>query len=47
MGIGLIAGLLLGLLAAALSQRGHPGLADLVRSLLASAVVVGSFENRK
>ena len=33
MGIGLIAGLLLGLLAAALSQRGHPGLADLVRSL--------------
>ena len=33
MGIGLIAGLLLGLLAAALSQRGHPGLAALVRSL--------------
>jgi Na+/H+-dicarboxylate symporter len=33
MGIGLIAGLLLGLLAAALSQRGHPGLADLVRGL--------------
>jgi Na+/H+-dicarboxylate symporter len=33
MGIGLLAGVLLGLLAAALSQHGHPGLADLVRGL--------------
>ena len=30
MGVGLIAGLLLGLVAAGLAQRGHPGLADLV-----------------
>lgn len=33
MGIGLIAGLLLGLIAAALSQRGQPGLADLLREI--------------
>jgi len=33
MGIGLAAGLLLGLLAAGLSQRGHPGFADLLREL--------------
>ena len=33
MGIGLIAGLLLGLLAAGLAQRGHPALADLVREI--------------
>src|SRR6266705_6056213 len=33
MGIGLIAGLLVGLIAAGLAQRGHPGLADLVGTL--------------
>src|SRR5882672_5448856 len=33
MGIGLIAGLLVGLIAAGLSQRGHPGLADIVGSV--------------
>ena len=33
MGIGLAAGLLLGLVAAALAQRGHPELADLARSI--------------
>jgi len=33
MGIGLLAGLLLGLTAAALAQRGHPGLADLLREI--------------
>jgi Na+/H+-dicarboxylate symporter len=33
MGIGLIAGLLLGLLAAGLAQQGHPALADLVREI--------------
>ena len=33
MGIGLIAGLLVGLIAAGLSQRGHPGLANIVGSV--------------
>jgi Na+/H+-dicarboxylate symporter len=33
MGIGLILGLLLGLIAAALDQRGHPGFAELLRAL--------------
>src|SRR6266550_139749 len=33
MGIGLIAGLLVGLIAAGLAQRGHPGLADLVGTI--------------
>jgi Na+/H+-dicarboxylate symporter len=33
MGIGLLAGLALGLAAAALAQRGHPGLADLLREI--------------
>jgi proton glutamate symport protein len=33
MGIGLIAGLSLGLVAAGLAQRGHPGLADLLREI--------------
>jgi len=34
MGIGLIAGLLLGLLAAGLAQRGQPALADVLRDIL-------------
>src|SRR3989442_13478419 len=33
MGIGLIAGLLVGLIAAGLAQRGHPGLANIVGSV--------------
>ncbi|MGH7521790.1 MAG: dicarboxylate/amino acid:cation symporter [Gemmatimonadales bacterium] len=33
MGIGLVAGLSLGLLAAGLAQRGHPGLADVLREI--------------